>query len=259
MKDWYLTDAVTTGGFENDEFYDWRASFENDVLTSFASTEAKVYGNTPYNRPHKIRMLIQNTTADSYNKMLYRLAMFSIGALQCGDLIEADGRWWLVISLVENNGVYSKGMLYYCNVWVNFTSLKTFETVRYPVVVHNATQYNSGERSSDYMTIVSSQRLIYFPCNDETVLLDNDYRFLIDKNTYHPSVWKIAQIDTEHDNWDGYGLVRCMAVEDELQPTDDVAHMIADNSKWIEKNGKNGGYLHPEYKPQSDGGGWIDI
>jgi hypothetical protein len=66
-------------------------------------------------------------------------------------------------------------------------------------------------------------------------------------------------VDTENDNWDGYGIVRVMAVEDELLMTDDVENMVADNSKWIERHGINQGYPTEEDIPASDGGGWIDM
>ena len=97
------------------------------------------------------------------------------------------------------------------------------------------------------------------PSNEETVLIDNDYRFLIDKNRLHPSAWKVAQADTENDNWGGYGLLRFMLVEDELRPADDVDNMLADNAEWIRKYGKNSGCQAPEDVPPSDGMGWIDF
>lgn len=257
--EWYLMEADVLGGYENDEFRDWRYAFENSILSTDFARTVNVYGNSPYNEPHAIRAMVLDQVENSYNKMKERQILTPIGMIQCGDLLLIDGRWWLVISLIDDNRLYSKGILYYCNSFLNFTSLKTFKPVRYPVVVHNATQYNSGERSTDYMVNVSSQRLYYFPANEETILFDNDYRFLHDRNTYHPSAWKVSQVDTENDHWDGYGLVRLMAVEDELLQTDDVENMIADNSKWIEKHGINQGYDSPEDIPESNGGGWIDM
>jgi hypothetical protein len=115
--------------------------------------------------------------------------------------------------------------------------------------VHNATQYNSGERERDYMRITSSQRLIYFPLNEETVVIDNDYRFLIDRNLRRPSAWKVAQADTENDAWDGHGIMRIMAVEDEFSPSDNAQMMLADNTKWLSKNGFD--------TKQNVGGGWV--
>ena len=258
-QDWYLMEPTVLGGFENEEFKLWKGSFENSILNSVFARDVYVYENHPNNKPRHIRAMVLDQVENSYNTMSKRQILCNVGELCCGDLLWIDGRWWLCITLFDNNRLYSKGILYYCNTMLNFTSLKTFETVKYPAYVHNATQYNSGERYSDYLFNVSSQRLIYLPCNDETVLLDNDYRFLIDKNTLHPSAWKVSQADTENDDWGGYGLMRLMAVEDELQPTDDVANMLADNSTWISKYGKNSGYPTPEDVPPSDGMGWIDF
>lgn len=236
-KEWYLMKPTTLGGFENAEFDGWHTTFETDILTSFAATDVLIYGDRMINEPRGIRAVVQASTEDSYNQMKVRQILCSIGNIVCGDLLFIEDRWWIVISLVDNNGVYEKAILYYCNVMLNLTSPITLETVTYPVCVHNATQYNSGERARDYMTVTSSQRLIYFPYNEETVLLDNDYRILMDRNPMYPSAWKIAQADTENDFWDGHGIVRIMAVEDETAPTDDKELMLADNSTWLERRG----------------------
>ena len=258
-QDWYLMEPSVLGGFENEEFRLWNKSFENSILDSVFARDVHVYGNYPTNKPRHIRALVLDQVENSYNTMSKRQILCNVGELRCGDLLWIDGRWWLCVTLFDNNRLYSKGILWYCNTMLNFTSLVTFKTVVYPAYVHNATQYNSGERYTDYLFNVASQRLIYLPCNEETVLLDNDYRFLIDKNTLHPTAWKVAQADTENDDWGGYGLMRLMAVEDELQPTDDTANMLADNSEWIRKYGKNSGYPTPEDTPPSDGMGWIDF
>lgn len=248
-KEWYLMKPSTLGGFENAEFEEWRVSFENDILPSFAATDVLVYGDKMTNEARQIRAVIQSSTEDSYNQMKVRQILCKLGSIVCGDLLLIDGRWWIVTSLVDDNGVYEKGVLYYCNVMLNFTSPKTLETVTYPVYVHNATQYNSGERARDNMVITSSQRLIYFPHNEETVLLDNDYRFVMDRNTYAPSAWKVAQADAENDYWDGHGIMRIMAVEDELSPNDDKENKLADNKEWLERHGF--------MKPDTEGSGWI--
>lgn len=248
-KEWYLMKPTTLGGFENAEFDGWHTTFETDILTSFAATDVLIYGDRMTNEPREIRAVVQASTEDSYNQMKVRQILCSIGNIVCGDLLFIEDRWWIVISLVDNNGVYEKAILYYCNVMLNLTSPITLETVTYPVCVHNATQYNSGERERDYMRITSSQRLIYFPCNEETVVLDNDYRFMIDRNLRAPSVWKVAQADTENDAWDGHGIMRIMAVEDETGPDDNAELMLADNTKWLSEKGFS--------ENKNPGGGWV--
>ena len=258
-QEWYLMEPSVLGGFENEEFRLWKGGFNNSILESVFSRDVFVYGNDPKNKPRQIRALVLDQVENSYNTMSKRQILCNIGELRCGDLLWIDGRWWLCITLFDNNRLYSKGILYYCNVMLNFTSLTTFQMVTYPAYVHNATQYNSGERYTDYLFNVSSQRLIFLPCNAETVLLDNDYRFLIDRNLHNPSAWKIAQADTENEDWGGYGLIRLMCVEDERRPTDDVNNMLADNAEWIRKYGINSGYPTPDEIPPSDGMGWIDF
>ena len=259
-QDWYLMEPSVLGGFENEEFKLWKGGFENSILNSVFARDVYVYGNYPTGKPKKqIRALVLDQVENSYNTMSKRQILCDIGELRCGDYLWIDGRWWICVTLFDNNRLYSKGILWYCNTMLHFTSLTTFQPTTYPVYVHNATQYNSGERYTDYLFTISSQRLLYVPCNEETVLFDNDYRFLIDRNRLHPSAWKVAQADTENDDWGGYGLQRLMLVEDELRPTDDVDNMLADNAEWIKKYGKNSGYQTPEAVPPSDGMGWIDF
>ena len=248
---WYLMDANTTGGFENAEFDLWHEAFENDTLQSFAKTTVLDYGDRPTNTPREFFGVFQSETEDSYNQMKIRQLICSIGNIRCGELLMIKDRWYIVMSLVDNNKVYEKAVLYYCNFMLNFTSPVTRSTVSYPAYVHNATQYNSGERARDNMVIVSSQNLVYLPFNEETCLIDNDYRFLIDRNTEYPSAWKVAQVDTTNDFWDGVGIVKIMVVEDEHASTDDNKNMVADNTKWLDKR-------FPTIVPPIAGGGWID-
>lgn len=249
--EWYLMNASTTGGYENEEFGLWKDSFRNDILTSFAHDEILNYHERMTNTPDRFPGVFQSETENSYNQMKIRQVLCEIGNVRCGDLLKIKDRWWLVVSLVDDNKVYEKAVLYYCNYMLNFTSPLTRKTVTYPAYIHNATQYNSGEKSRDYITVTSSQNIIILPYNDETVRLDNDYRFLVDRNSTYPSAWKIAQMDSTNDFWDGNGVVRMMCVEDEHASTDDDVNMVADNQNWLDRR-------YPDMMPPDAGGGWID-
>lgn len=225
---------TTLGGYEEPDL-SWQAqTFENDVLGTSLATEVENYGDRITNTPVTSRMLIQDLTADTQTRSDQRTVLSMIGTNQCGDYLYFHDQWWLIVSLAENNTVYEKCDLQYCKYMLNFKIPGTNEVVHYPVHTLNATQYNSGETARSMMTLGTSERLIFLPYNEVTIKVDNDFRLLMDRNTDHPTAWKVSQVDAESWNYGGHGLVRWTLVEDRLRDTDDVVNMIADNTMFDE-------------------------
>jgi len=121
-------------------------------------------------------------------------------------------------------------VLWQCKHFINFISPITGEVVRYPVYSLNSTQYGSGETQKAQMSIGTSQRLVYIPCNDETILLDSGVRFLIDKNKNNPTAYRLAQIDSEsYSCGETDGLLQWTIVESQRDDkTDNIDLMVAD-------------------------------
>lgn len=231
-SEWYLMRNTTLGGFETEELAWQKSAFVNDVLLTPLAKTIWLYGTKISNTPSEHRVLIQDTTADTQMKADLRTILCKIGTLSCGDYVFVNGQWWLVISLVDNNTVYEKGVLQYCKYIVRFIVPGTLKVVEYPVTTINSTQYNSGEENRSHITIGIGQRLIFIPCNEETICIDNDFRILMDKNTANPTAWRVSQVDAESYAYGAAGLIRWTMVESGLQDTDDILHMLADNTAY---------------------------
>lgn len=67
--------------------------------------------------------------------------------------------------------------------------------VEYPVYSTNSTQYGTGEAEKTQLAVGADQHLIYVPYNQETIMLDTQTRFLMDKNRVNPSAYRITRVD----------------------------------------------------------------
>lgn len=148
-----------------------------------------------------------------------------------GDIfkIGEDG-FWLCIEAFNGHNMNWQGTLEYCNSFLRF--LVNGEIKEYPVVAKNATQYNSGEANKSQMILGSSQHLIYIPCDNTTLQIDNGYRFLMDKNQDIPTAYKLTQVDTTSLNYGSKGILQWTIMEDQFSPIrDNKELMIADYFK----------------------------
>jgi len=243
-KEWYLFGAGSISGFEEGNFDGDRYGFKQ-LIDSFMGKTVENFGDKITNTPFEHRAIIQNVSADTPSNADHRQILAEIGTLQCGQYIKFDNRFWLVISLVDNNRVYDKAVLWYCNYMMNFIPPGATEKVTYPTTVINATQYNSGVETTQKMQIGSAQKLVFVPYNTETVDVDHDFRLLIDRRIAKPTAYIVTQVDTEQFNYDGYGVLRWTLEEDTLRDTDDIANMVADNTPTTDSG------------DDDPGGGWL--
>lgn len=228
-KSWYALGSSNLSGFEEENFNADKGGF-TELTNSFVGQTVLIYGDRITNTPTSIRALVQNVTADTPPSADQRQIMAEIGTLMCGQYIKIGDRFWLVVGLVDNNGVYDKAIIWYCNFSVKFKPPGTNTIVTYPVVSNNATQYNSGVESNKTMTVGSTQRLLFVPYNDETIEVDHNFRFLIDRRVSKPTAYVVTQVDTEQFDYDGYGVLRWTLSEDVLREEDDLVNMIADTT-----------------------------
>jgi len=74
--------------------------------------------------------------------------------------------------------------------------------------------------------------LLYVPYNDETVLVDDHFRFIMDRNKQNPTVFRITQVDTTSyavggENEDG--LLQWSILQTQFnEETDNKELMVAD-------------------------------
>lgn len=240
---WYLEERPPTyySGFESEDFdVDAVEGFEG-VLNSFVGSDVIVYKGNPFTQSGiDTRVYLQNVTSDSETSSYKRQILSILGEIECGDYIyhKKSKRYYIAVGLSDNNGMYEKCIFYYCNWNLKFVSPLTNKVVTYPICDLNSTQYNSGVTEKSQIRIGTSQHMLYIPYNEETILLDHDRRFLVDKNKVKPTAYKLTQVDSVSANYGNKGVLKWTVSEDSLNlQTDNVELMVADYEIHTTTNG----------------------
>lgn len=195
-KEWYLmTRPLFNSGGEEDELLAFGIDGFNEVLSTIIAKDVLIYDKTIEKTPIVVRAIIQNTTSDTVNNTLIRQILCNIGVLHCGQYVQVDDAYWIVATLPDNNGIYEKAVLWKCKYIIHFRSPLTGDIVSYPIYNINSTQYGTGEANKKHISIGEAQHLVYVPYNEETIMLDDRFRFLIDRNRQNPTAYRIAQVD----------------------------------------------------------------
>lgn len=138
--------------------------------------------------------------------------------------------YYLCTESFDKNKILNNGKLTRCNNFLKWQddSGKVFE---YPVFDINSTQYNSGVQSDKIMTLGSTQHMLTITADENTIALEHDKRFFSDRNTKHPTVFKLTQNDTTALNYDK-GLLHLTITEDEYKPNiDSIENWLCDYFK----------------------------
>lgn len=138
--------------------------------------------------------------------------------------------YYLCTESFNKDKILNNGKLTRCNNFLRWQddSGKIFE---YPVFDINSTQYNSGVQGDKVMTLGSTQHMLTITADENTIALEHDKRFFSDRNTKHPTVFKLTQNDTTALNYDK-GLLHLTITEDEYNPnTDSIENWLCDYIK----------------------------
>lgn len=138
--------------------------------------------------------------------------------------------YYLCTESFNKDKILNNGKLTRCNNFLKWQddSGKVFE---YPVFDINSTQYNSGVQSDKVMTLGSTQHMLTITADENTIALEHDKRFFSDRNTKHPTVFKLTQNDTTALNYDK-GLLHLTITEDEYKPNiDSIENWLCDYFK----------------------------
>lgn len=235
-SEWYLMSRpLFNSGFESDEFLAYGIDGFNEVLESFIAKNVLLYEKTIRATPVTLRAIIQNVTGDTINNANIRQILCNIGYLKCGQYIKVDDAFWLVATLPDNNGIYEKAVLWKCKNTLRFLSPLTGEIADYPIYNINSTQYGTGESTKTHMTVGDANHLMYIPYNEETIMLDDNFRFLLDRNRQNPTAYRITQVDPISYAVGGEkedGLIQWTVIETPFNgETDSKELMVADYFK----------------------------
>lgn len=233
-KSWYrMTRPLFNSGFEDDEFWAYGQDGFQEVLDSFIGSDVLIFDKRISIEPQQVRAIVQQRTSDVYNSTVNRQILCNIGILKCGQYVKYDGSLWMVSSFPDNNRIYEKAVLWKCKHSIRFISPLTGKIVEYPVFSENSTQYGTGEAEKTQMNVGEDQHLIYLPYNEETILLEDRFRFLMDKNRAHPTAYRITRVDPVSyavgDEREEDGLIQWSVLEDQFNgATDNAELMVAD-------------------------------
>lgn len=233
-KNWYrMTRPLFNSGFEDDEFWAYGQDGFQEVLDSFLGSNVLIYDKTIHAEPQMVRAIVQNKTSDVYNSTTVRQILCNIGILRCGQYVKHEGAFWMVSALPDNNRIYEKAVLWKCKHTIRFISPLTGKIVEYPVYSTNSTQYGTGEAEKTHMNVGEDQHLLYIPYNEETILLDDQFRFIMDKRRDKPTVYRITRVDPVSyavgNERAEDGLIQWAVLEDQLNTeVDNPELMVAD-------------------------------
>lgn len=232
MQDWYLIrkPPVYLSGYETEDFDFYAADGFDELANSFLGADIILYDENLH-QIYEGRGIIQNRTADSYTNSVNRQILVSntLGNRVHYVYDKNEDVYWLVNAAVSRNGFYSKLIAWYCKYRLRFISPVSGEVVEYPIYTINSTQYNSGETDGQKITVGSAQHLIYLPYNEETALIDNGVRFLLDKRTTIPTAYRLTQVDSTSYGFQEQSVLQWTVLEDQFSPlTDNKELMVAD-------------------------------
>lgn len=146
-----------------------------------------------------------------------------------GDMLynTKEKTYWLCVESYNRDDINGAGKLTRCNQFLKWQDKKG-KIYEYPVYDTNATQYNSGVQSNNVITVGSAQHSVWIMADENTIMLDHDRRFFLDRNVVNPTVYKLTQNDTTTFSYDN-GYLKLMMTEHQYNPeTDSIENWICD-------------------------------
>lgn len=243
-QSWYLLESPhsSVSGFENGDF-------ETPFLEALEEIgiDVELY-NYDLSECTQIKAIVQNRVQDTKLQSFNRHLIVPIGTCKAGMYVKYQDKYWIITSNIDNNGVYEKAVMTICNwklEWIG-TDGKIVERWCY---ITSASQYNNGETGMKFYFVRSDQLYITIPDDDESLLIDDRHRFVIDKKCrLYEKSFDGVDIDTSNllstymltrsDNvlydYQGDGVVCFIATQDEQHENDGfyrvdgVGHWLCD-------------------------------
>lgn len=245
--EWYLMKPPysQTSGFE-DEVMDFAQDAFTEALDSPIAIDVE-YCNSDLSIRTPIKAIIQNKVQDTKLNAFTRYLFVPVGLCKAGYYIYYKNRYWLIVGLVDDNGMYEKAVLNLCNwklTWRNNDGniIERWSNIK------SASQYNNGQTDNRYYVIRTDQLLVCMPYDDECIMLDSGQRFIIDKRIeiYERSIgedeesvtsnkvitYQVTRNDSVLYNYVDSGHYEILVTQDE-QHKGDGFYRIGDKGYWL--------------------------
>lgn len=139
-----------------------------------------------------------------------------------------DGRkniYYICTESYDRDEILGAGKLARCNNWLKWQDTEG-NIFNYPIFDINSTQYNSGITDGKTMTLGSTQHMLSITADDNTIVLEHDKRFFLDRNKISPTVFKLTQNDTTA-MWYDKGICKITVTEDQYNSkTDSIENWL---------------------------------
>lgn len=245
--EWYLLKPPysQTSGFEDEVMGFAKDAFEESLDSPIAIDVE--YCNADLSICSPIKAIIQNKVQDTKLNAFTRHLLVPVGTCKSGFYIHYKNRYWLIVGLVDDNGMYEKAVLTLCNwklSWLNSNG----EVITRWSSIQSASQYNNGQRDNRFFTLRTDQLLICMPDDDECLMLDSGIRFIIDKriNVYEKEIgedvssvtsykvitYQVTRNDSVLYNYIDSGHYEILVTQDE-QHDGDGYYKMGDNGYWL--------------------------
>ena len=247
-QSWYLLQPphMQLSGFESEALNDFGAEGFLEALESTMALDVELY-SYDLSECTPIRAIFNNRLTDTKLKTLVRHLLVPIGSCHAGMYAKVKGRFWLIVGIVDDNGIYEKAILSICNYqlsWLNDAG----KPIRRWANIISASQYNNGEHENLDYTIRSDQLLIALPDDDESLMIAHSSRFIIDKRCkiYEKSfdentlidtsklviTYEVTRVDSVIYDYQDSGLHQVMVTQDE-QHRNDGYYVIDGEGYWL--------------------------
>ena len=240
------TNYDTVSGFESDDFDNFATDAFEEALQSSIGVDVEICNYDLSYREAK-RVIMQGNVQDTKLNSTQRKMLSPIGTCKAGQYVFYKNRYWLIVGLVDDNGLYEKAVLALCNyllTWKN-TSGKIIQRW---VSASSASQYNNGETSDKFFIVRSDQLMVLTPYDDECLFIPHRQRFIIDmrckvyeKNfssdvtvdTSKPVItYELTRSDNVLYNYQDSGHFEFMAYQDEQHETDGY-YVVDGKGYWL--------------------------
>lgn len=246
--EWYLLNSKydQLSGYETDAFNDFAEDGFEEVLDSAIAKSVELY-SSDLSDFRSIKAIIQGNVSDTKLKTLDRQMLVPIGTCHAGMYVKYKDRFWIITGLVDDNEMYEKAVLSLCNwllTWIN----EKGEIIQRWANITSASQYNNGETSSKFYFVRSDQLMITLPNDDESVLIPENKRFIIDKrcDIYQKSIsseitkdlsyklisYQFTRADSVLYDYGNDGCMGYIGTQDE-QHEDDGYYVVDGKGYWL--------------------------
>lgn len=247
-KEWYLLETPHNqlSGFEDDAFDDFAEEGFSEILDSALAVSVELY-NYDLSVCLPVKAVIQNNVQDTKLKTLSRMMLVPIGTCKTGMYVKYKNRFWIITGLVDDNLMYEKAILSLCNwllTWVNDKG----KIIQRWANVTSASQYNNGETGERFYIVRSDQLLVVIPDDDESLVIPDGKRFIIDKRcdvydksinidsgkdlSYSVTTYQLTRADSVINNYMDSGLMQFMTTQDEQHDSDGY-YVVGSKGYWL--------------------------